>query len=293
MAFYPDVQPGDKFQPDVLLANDVRHLFNRIDGFRSGIRGRVQPNYTTIKVYCEEPLRAKDVVNLKNDGEIIKGAIPCELYCDHAKPWGIITVPPMQQNGFGECIIGGAFNGINGYNPIYLRPGIWREGWSKAPANGALNLHVGRYSSSAVKINSEPSEKPYNGLFKVEVKENGENNFSAKVVMGGTAKRDYCGIIIFNYKIYTVPVTEISITDNAFWLVMLIDPSSDYKSIKVQIKAYSRYDSWYGWRSYCLCGFYWREIKSEDKIIKKVCVTQNANAKWYAPLVFNAVKVDW
>ena len=33
MAFFPDVTRGDKFKPDALLSNNVRHIVNAMNGF--------------------------------------------------------------------------------------------------------------------------------------------------------------------------------------------------------------------------------------------------------------------
>ena len=33
MAFFPDVSPGDKFKPNALLSNNIRHIVNALNGF--------------------------------------------------------------------------------------------------------------------------------------------------------------------------------------------------------------------------------------------------------------------
>ena len=295
MAYYPDVQPGDKFQPNALLANDVRHLLNRMDGFTGGVSKATRQNYTTIKVYSDEMLRPGDGVNFI-DGEMIQGAVPCELYWDRSRPWGVIF-DWIKPHGFGHCIVGGAATlNIYGNCPQYARPGIW-DMYYISSVNGATLLSP---DSEVYKINDERGEQPYEGYFKVEIEESGENSFQAKVVMGGIAKRSYCGTVIYNDKMIEIPEKSVSITKDIVALGLKIKFISNSKLEAdvvrfVNINNYVRpengepFTTWYypslgyhEWWGHMLCYFKWRELTIDNVVKNQVCIT-NQDLKIYEP----------
>ena len=281
MAFYPDVQPGDKFQPDALLANDVRHLLNRLDGFTGSVAKETPFNNTVVQVYCQKELKPGTAVNFKDGGEMIRDVIPCEVFNNPFKPWGVVP-NGLQPNKIGECVVSGAVKvNISGDIKSHALPSTKNSQIFETADTGAFILYRSQTSSDAIiLLNSKPKETGYNGFFKVEVEKKGEADFRARVVTGGTINRDYCGIIIYRGKIYKIPTAEFSITDKISSIVFLTEYTD---SLDLTFKMFTSKpdDYWehkclqiYNWQTRYLCYFDWKEEKYENKTTKLVDVIQ-------------------
>lgn len=106
MAYFPDVQPGDPFQPNALLSNNIRHLINRMNGVTGGAIIGTPSGIVKVKVYCENDLETGTAVNFKEGGSFCEDAIPCIKFKDATKPWGVIA-RGLAAHEIGECIISG------------------------------------------------------------------------------------------------------------------------------------------------------------------------------------------
>lgn len=112
MSFYPDVNPGQNFEPSAQLENDVRRLVNR--GGLSGVRasvGGVQIENICINAY--NPLNVAiadgDVVSIP-EGALSEGAFPVATLTEHElwqNNWGIAQgeIGPHQ---YGSVLVMGA-----------------------------------------------------------------------------------------------------------------------------------------------------------------------------------------
>ena len=112
MSFYPDVNPGQNFEPSAQLENDVRRLVNR--GGLSGVRasvGGVQIENICINAY--NPLNVTiadgDAVSIP-EGALSEGAFPVATLTEHElwkNNWGIAQgeIGPHQ---YGSVLVMGA-----------------------------------------------------------------------------------------------------------------------------------------------------------------------------------------
>lgn len=107
MGFYPDVAKGDKFRPIASLENDLRHMVNAMNGFRSGNdhAARNAARVTVINM-TDKTLPVGTIVNLKKDGDPAMEAFSAVLFASVDEKWGILTetVDPMM---YGACQISG------------------------------------------------------------------------------------------------------------------------------------------------------------------------------------------
>ncbi len=144
MAFFPDVTRGDKFKPNALLSNNVRHIVNAMNGFSAKplfatggmIRIQVYNNTSTV-------IAAGTAVNFSEDGSLCDDAVPAEPLKDAAKPWGV-TVNSLKANAMGSCILCGPANvmlsGSGDYaEPSTSNPASFTRGSTGAPVIFAAN----------------------------------------------------------------------------------------------------------------------------------------------------------
>jgi len=144
MAFFPDVTRGDKFKPNALLSNNVRHIVNAMNGFSAKplfatggmIRIQVYNNTSTV-------IAAGTAVNFSENGNLCDDAVPAEPLKDAAKPWGV-TVNPLKANAMGSCILCGPANvtlsGTGDYaEPSASNPASFTRGSTGAPVIFAAN----------------------------------------------------------------------------------------------------------------------------------------------------------
>ena len=107
MGFYPDVQPGQTYTPSAALENDVRHFFNRLNGF--SVPHGTKNSDRQLKVYNASTvlLAAGSIVAPAENGAIIDGAIPVRQYKNGDQLFGVLD-QDIGQSVFGSCIISGA-----------------------------------------------------------------------------------------------------------------------------------------------------------------------------------------
>ena len=77
MAFFPDVSPGDRFKPNALLSNNVRHIVNALNGF-NGKPVMATGGMIRIQVYNNSgsTLTAGTAVNFSDSGSLCGEAVP-------------------------------------------------------------------------------------------------------------------------------------------------------------------------------------------------------------------------
>jgi hypothetical protein len=144
MAFYPDVKPGDTFTPNAFLANDVRHFFNQLNGFRDDqVSGN--HNVVIVQVYNEsesETLKPGMPVNFGTK-PMVNNAIPCVPYTKDDESWGVIP-QPIQPLSIGDCIVSGpvqvTISGSKGKYAIPTNEGFKRQ--ESANGNAAQLLYA-------------------------------------------------------------------------------------------------------------------------------------------------------
>lgn len=173
MAFFPDVKAGDKFQPNALLSNNIRHLVNGMNGFCGGRQIRAGNGQVSINVYSSIPLSSGVAVNFSEEGNFCGDAIPCEKLTDSKRPWGVLP-NDLSANKIGTCVISGPVTvKISGDTGNFATPseseaGIFIRGETGVPVlfvseNKAL-LNLGPSQSS-----EGEAELVYNSAFKAEV----------------------------------------------------------------------------------------------------------------------------
>jgi len=138
MAFFPDVARGDKFKPNALFSNNVRHIVNAMNGFAAkpllaaGGMIRIQVYNNTSSV-----IASGTAVNFSEDGNLCDNAVPAEPLKDTAKPWGV-TVNQLDAGVMGSCILCGpanvALSGTGDYAvPSTSSPAVFTRGSTGAP----------------------------------------------------------------------------------------------------------------------------------------------------------------
>lgn len=138
MAFFPDVSRGEKFQPNALLSNNVRHIVNALNGFNA------KPMMATggmirIQVYNNtgSAITEGTAVNFTEKGALCDTAVPAEPLKDTAKPWGVL-VNKLDPKAIGSCILCGPANvklsGSGDYAaPTKNTPATFTRGATGAP----------------------------------------------------------------------------------------------------------------------------------------------------------------
>ena len=110
MAFYPHVNPGEKFIPNCRLENDVRDMVNSFHGQGALPSAGVRENRLTVTVYnaTEEELPSGCAVSIAGDsdvGELME--LPCRRFDgDTLHTWGVL-VKELRPGESGACVIAG------------------------------------------------------------------------------------------------------------------------------------------------------------------------------------------
>ncbi len=138
MAFFPDVSPGDKFKPNALLSNNVRHIVNTLNGF-NGKPIMATGGMIRIQVYNNSgsTLTAGTAVNFADSGSLCGEAVPAIKLKDTEKPWGVL-VNQLKSKGIGSCILCGpaqvSLTGSGDYAaPTTSNPSVFTRGATGAP----------------------------------------------------------------------------------------------------------------------------------------------------------------
>lgn len=108
MPYFPDVSPGDKFTPNALLANELRHMVNAQNGFSDAASRRLGGNTVKIPVYNSgsQPLQAGHAVNVVIDsGVTLPGDVhPVAAFSDETQLWGVL-VETLAPGAIGPCVL--------------------------------------------------------------------------------------------------------------------------------------------------------------------------------------------
>lgn len=144
MAFYPDVAPGEPFQPGARLSNDIRHLLNGLNGFRSGAFGANSSGTVRIQVYnaTGETAAAGSAVAFDDSKAAADNAVPLKAFSDPKKPWGVVT-QSLNPGEIGDCIISGPVTVPVSGSGDFALPSVsgFQRGAEGAPV---LHAHGGR-----------------------------------------------------------------------------------------------------------------------------------------------------
>ena len=138
MAFFPDVQHGEKFTPNALLSNNIRHIVNALNGFTArpvtAAGGMIR-----IQVYNDSgaTLAAGTAVNFSGKGSLCGEAVPAIKLKDTEKPWGVL-VYPLKAKSIGSCILCGpaqvSLTGSGDFAaPTASNPSVFTRGATGAP----------------------------------------------------------------------------------------------------------------------------------------------------------------
>jgi len=138
MAFFPDVSPGDKFKPNALLSNNIRHIVNALNGFNSK-PVMASGGMIRIQVYnnSDSTLTAGTAVNFADGGSLCGEAVPAIKLKDTEKPWGVL-VNQLKAKAIGSCILcGPAHVSLTGSGdfaaPTTSNPAVFTRGATGAP----------------------------------------------------------------------------------------------------------------------------------------------------------------
>ena len=138
MAFFPDVSPGDKFKPNALLSNNVRHIVNALNGF-NGKPVMATGGMIRIQVYNNSgsTLIAGTAVNFAESGSLCGEAVPAIKLKDTEKPWGVL-VNQLKAKAIGSCILCGpaqvSLTGSGDFAaPTTSNPSVFTRGATGAP----------------------------------------------------------------------------------------------------------------------------------------------------------------
>ena len=125
MSFYPDVNPGQNFEPSAQLENDVRRLVNR--GGLSGVRangGGVQVENICINAVNpgSEAIPSGACIVFPS-GAMVEGCVPVEKISDLTeKTWGI-AMDEIPSSQFGSVLVmGAAVVNVSGGSGDYIVP---------------------------------------------------------------------------------------------------------------------------------------------------------------------------
>lgn len=158
MSYWPDVNPGQAFQPSAQLENDVRHLVNQ--GGLAGVRtngGGVQVENICINAYNpgETAISAGAVVIFANapmvEGAVQVVAMPAE---DETAEWAIAQ-EPIESHQFGSVLVMGAvIVPISGETGDYAVPVGGGDAFARAATGIARILRLIGSTSALILVGS-------------------------------------------------------------------------------------------------------------------------------------------
>lgn len=171
MAFYPDVQPGQKFRPSVKLENDIRHMLNQLNGPMPGsFKGKVTQNGELLFYPCINSTDATLPDRCAVAFEGVSGrALSVTKARDNFLPWGVLmqALAPGEQ---GKVAIAGAIDvqasGSGDYiAPSWTNPGALIRNDHGEPILGALGggKYIIRLTGREQYIDEERPFKAYIG----------------------------------------------------------------------------------------------------------------------------------
>lgn len=110
MGYWPDVNPGDTFQPNAKLENEIRHRLNALNGFGGGAIQAGNPGLIRLPVYnATSPasvLLAGIAVSIDLTGTIAGGCYPVVPFDADLPCYGVL-MQDLNPSGAGDCILSG------------------------------------------------------------------------------------------------------------------------------------------------------------------------------------------
>lgn len=188
MAYYPDVNPGEAFKPVASLENELRHMVNARDGFRSS--ASAVNTFKTLSVpvrnWDSEVLQSGNPVSFqaKTSKSYTDFPIPVSKYFDGSN-WGILT-QPLEPGAIGSCIVTGVVpvNYLGEDYPEKVSPSPDGDGF----ISGSDVVCLSRYDKKAIIVlgAGQPSAG-YDNYFKVSpLEKNGTRIVKVCVTDGAT-----------------------------------------------------------------------------------------------------------
>ena len=123
MGFFPDVAPGDRFQPLALLENNLRHLVNGVNGFTGGIQHATSPATVRIPVYNAGTvvLSSGCAVEFPASSRMVDSSVPCKMFSS-GTCWGVAG-STLNPGDMGYAIVAGpAQVSVGGASSSYVEP---------------------------------------------------------------------------------------------------------------------------------------------------------------------------
>lgn len=125
MSFYPDVNPGQNFEPSAQLENDVRRLVNRggLSGVRANGGGMQVENICINAINPGSEAIPSGACIVFQSGAMVEGCVPVEKISDLTeKTWGI-AMDEIPSNQFGSVLVmGAAIVNVSGGSGDYIAP---------------------------------------------------------------------------------------------------------------------------------------------------------------------------
>lgn len=109
MAFWPDVNRGDRVQHHMLLENDLRHMVNAQNGFSSRPNGRTLGSVVRVRIWnaSTAAIVSGAPVMFDNTKDLCNDAFPAIPCTDSSRFWGVCE-NDLAVGEIGECVISGA-----------------------------------------------------------------------------------------------------------------------------------------------------------------------------------------
>ena len=178
MGYWPDVNPGQAFQPSAQLENDVRHLVNRggLVGVRANGGGMQVENICINAINQGSEAIPSGACIVFPSGSMVEGCVPVAKISDLTETtWGI-AMDEIPTNQFGSVLVmGAAVVNVSGGSGDYIAPTESAGVFSRTDSGSAKVLReitggaivlVGVTPPGSGSTPVPTSE--YNGPFKVE-----------------------------------------------------------------------------------------------------------------------------
>lgn len=211
MAFYPDVQPGQRYQIPASFFNDVHRILNSVNGFSPGA-GTSDNSEVSIQVYNSTPdkvLNAGTAVTVCSTGDFCEDSIPVICYDGSENVWGVLQ-NTLQPGEIGDCIISGVtFIDVTSGIGKYASPNTDGSFVLGDAESGAKVVFASAGRAMIVLGFGSSGRSEYDGFFKLIFSEAGV----VKVVNGISPSSDICGTTDLPGA-EDVPVAEFNCSDS-------------------------------------------------------------------------------
>ena len=226
MAFFPDVQRGEPFKPSSALSNEVRHMVNAMNGFKSGCGKNFFPGSNRIQVYnaSASTISAGTAVAFSTDA-LCGDAIPCVPMTTSVPVWGVLS-KSLAAREMGDCIITGfARVVISGGSGELAKPDTSNPAQFLRCESGGVPILYSTQDMAIVNVGfavdggGGGSAQEYNGMFKIV-----KNSSIVSVINGASPTSQYAG----STDIGKVPVASFNIPPAGISLYVFASYSGKY-----------------------------------------------------------------